>query len=61
MEIAIFVAMMIVPVISIVALVLAVMTSRRVKALKDLTVKIVQISGKDEGKKALDVFAVSEL
>lgn len=61
MEVVIFIAMMIVPVISIVALVLSVLTGRRVKALKALTVQFVKSSGKDDAKKALDIFAVSEL
>lgn len=45
MEIIVFISMMIVPIISVIALVLAVRARQQINALKKLTVKIIRNDG----------------
>lgn len=64
MEIVLSVCLLIVPVVSIVSLCLCLVSMRKVKALRELTLRLVRSQGrkdKDDTEKALDAFMVSEI
>lgn len=63
MEVVIFIAMMIVPVISVVALAVAVMNNRRIKGLKSLTARLLRTvdKGESESKQAYNDYMLGEL
>lgn len=61
MEVVVFIAMMIVPFIAIAALVLSLLTVKRVDALKRLTLKIVDRKPEGQRRTLLDEYAVDEV
>lgn len=61
MEIVLFLAMMIVPFVSIAALIISVLTVKRVDALKRLTLKIVDRKPEQQRRSLLDEYAVDEV
>ncbi len=61
MEIVLFIAMMIVPFVSIAALVISVFTIKRVDALKRLTLKFVDRQPEPKRRSLLDEYAVDEV
>lgn len=61
MEIAIFLAMMIVPFISIAALVMALMNVKRVDALKRLTLRIVDRERPEVKRGLIDEYTIDEV
>lgn len=61
MEIAIFLAMMIVPFISIAALILAISSMKRMNALKDLTLTILDRKPSRESRDMKDEFSLRSI
>lgn len=62
MEIAVFLVMMIVPFISVAALIVAVINNRKVSALKSLTLQLIRSKGKSEKNDDLvNEFKIMEL
>lgn len=61
MEVVVFIAMMIVPFIAIAALVIALLTVKRVDALKRLTLKMVDRKPEGQRRSLLDEYAVDEV
>lgn len=61
MEVVVFLAMMIVPFVSIAALVLSILTAKRVDALKRLTLRIVDRKPEQQRRSLMDEYAVDEV
>lgn len=63
MEVVVFLALMIVPILSVVALVLAVMNNRRIKSMKALTLKLLRAVDGNHGDahSAYNDYMVGEL
>lgn len=61
MEVVVFIAMMIVPIISIASLLMAIMSMRKISRLKELVVTTLKSSRDDKVKSELSRYSVMEL
>lgn len=61
MEVVVFIAMMIVPIISIASLLMAIMSMRKINRLKELVVTSLKSSRDDKVKSELSRYSVMEL